>query len=243
MTLLRCCLSPAELTFRLLVKGYNLMSLLRKPHMVGCSVCLAEDIPKWYFILPLQASQPASKKQNWDIKQVALAPRAKNSPLHHHMVKSKHSPLAPFPSSYFLYMYTHSSYSQQNPFPSLSSLPSDAYQLPSLTWQMVFSAAGVSEMSVNIIPFWHVSWYSDLGGRCLRKEWYPPKHLFLALFLTGFVRFNRLYLNLHFIQCIQSLYTFGFETTLSPMQSFISHVLSILQLFAPKRKQSERNLK
>ena len=103
--------------------------------MVGCSVCLAEDIPEWYFILPLQASQPASKKQNWDIKQVALAPRSKNSLLHHQMVKSKHSPLAPFPSSYFIYTYTHSSHSQQNPFPSLSSLPSDAYQLPSLTWQ------------------------------------------------------------------------------------------------------------
>ena len=46
------------------IKGYDLMLLLLKPLLVGCPICLAEDIPKRYFILPLQTSQSANNKQN-----------------------------------------------------------------------------------------------------------------------------------------------------------------------------------
>ena len=130
----------------------------------------------------------------------------------------RHSPLPPF-LQVISYTCTHtlSNYSQQNPFPSLFLLPSDPNLLPSLIWQMVFSAAGVSKVCVDIIPFGHVSWYSTFVARCLKKKWHLPKRIFwwpcfwLGWKSLGFVRFIGLYLNLHFIQCIPHYIPFVFK--------------------------------
>ena len=73
----------------------------------------------------------------------------------------------------------------------------------------MFSTAGVSKVSVDIIHFWPVSWYSNFVVRCLKKKWHLPKHIFfwpcfwLGWKSLGFVRLVGLYLTLHFIQCIQ----------------------------------------
>ena len=125
-------------------------------------------------------------------------------------MKLRHSPLSPF-LQVICYTCTHtfSSYSQQNPFPLSPCYPQDPYQLPSLIWQIVFSTAGVSKVSVDIIHFWHVSWYSNFVVRCLKKKWHLPKRIFfwpcfwLGWKSLGFVRLVGLYLNLHFIQYIQ----------------------------------------
>lgn len=86
---------------------------------------------------------------------------------------------------------------------------------------MVFSAAGVSKVSVDIIPFGHVSWYSNFVARCLGKkndisqsisfsglvsDW-VENHLVLSGSLdytwtfTLFNVFNTFVFKLHSLQC------------------------------------------
>ena len=103
----------------------------------------------------------------------------------------------------------------------------------------MFSTAGVSKVSVDIIHFWPVSWYSNFVVRCLKKKWHLPKHIFFwPCFWLGW---NHLVLSgSDYTWPFTSFYVFNTIYLLFWNYTFSNAVLyflcAICQLFAQNKK-------